>query len=241
MPALLEVEGVDACYGQLRALWAVSLSVAEGEKVAIIGANGAGKSTLLRAICGLVPVARGSIRLGGEPIERVPAHERVRRGVALVPEGRRILPSLTVEENLLVGADAGRLRERRGAGRPRWTLERVYGLFPVLEDRARRPGTHLSGGEQQMLAIGRALLSSPRLLLLDELSLGLAPLAIGVLYQALEAIHREGATLVLVEQDVQRSLRFADRVYCLQSGRLRLQGRPADLSHDQIRQAYFGV
>jgi branched-chain amino acid transport system ATP-binding protein len=241
---LLAVEAVDVSYGQLRALRGVSISVAAGEKVAIIGANGAGKSTLLRAICGLVPVASGRILFAGEPVESVLPHERVLLGTAMVPEGRRIFHSLSVEENLRVAEDGARVRERRGwrdAGGPRWSLDRVYGLFPVLRERARKMGTQLSGGQQQMLAIGRALLSSPRLLLFDELSLGLAPVAIQPLYAALTEIHREGVTLVLVEQDVQRSLAFADRVYCLQTGRVKLQGRPADFSHEQIRNAYFGV
>jgi branched-chain amino acid transport system ATP-binding protein len=211
----------------------VSLRVAEGETVAVIGANGAGKSTLLRTVAGLQGRGRGSVAFDGRPLDGVPTHRRLGLGIALVPEGRRIFPSLTVEENLRVGV----VRDRAG----RWDLGAVLELFPALADKRRRPGTLLSGGEQQMLAIGRALMANPRLLLLDEVSLGLAPLVVRRIYQTLPEITGGGATVVLVEQDIGQALAAADRVYCLLEGRVALQGRPAELTREQITDAYFGL
>jgi branched-chain amino acid transport system ATP-binding protein len=231
--SLLEVSALVAHYGDFQALFGIDLRIEAGEMVAIIGANGAGKSTLLRAITGLLPAARTSISFAGEPIGSSPPNRIIARGVAMAPEGRRLFPSLTVEENLLMGAYCG----RRGY----WTLERVYALFPVLSERRRSLATALSGGQQQMVAIGRALMANPTLLLCDEISLGLAPIIIRDLYAALAGIRAEGATILVVEQDVSRALSLADRVYCLQEGRVTLEGKPADLTREQIRLAYFGV
>jgi branched-chain amino acid transport system ATP-binding protein len=230
---LLEVDRVASFYGDFQALFEVSLRVAEGETVAVIGANGAGKSTLLRTVAGLQGRGRGSVAFDGRPLDGVPTHRRLGLGIALVPEGRRIFPSLTVEENLRVGV----VRDRTG----RWDLGAVLDLFPALADKRRRPGTLLSGGEQQMLAIGRALMANPRLLLLDEVSLGLAPLVVRRIYQTLPEITGGGATVVLVEQDIGQALAAADRVYCLLEGRVALQGRPAELTREQITDAYFGL
>jgi len=230
---LLELDAIESFYGDFQALFGITVEVAEGEKLAIIGANGAGKSTLLATAAGLLQPERGEVRFDGQPLRKLPAHERVPLGIALVPEGRHIFPSLTVAENLKLGARTG----RKGP----WTLERVYELFPLLEPLARRWGSGLSGGEQQALAIGRALMSNPRLLLLDELSLGLAPVVIEALYGVLDEIAGEGTTLVLVEQDVTRALDAADRVYCLLEGRVSLHGRTSEVSREKVVEAYFGV
>jgi branched-chain amino acid transport system ATP-binding protein len=233
MTALLATSGLTAFYGDFQALFRVDLAVEEGEAVAIIGANGAGKSTLLRTICGLLPAAPARIRYRGEAIgSRSPA-DIVTRGIALVPEGRKLFASLSVEENLLMGRQCG----RKGP----WHLDRVYALFPMLRERRRQPSTSLSGGQQQMAAIGRALMTNPDLLLCDEISLGLAPIVIRDVYEALPGIRAEGTTLVVVEQDIARALGIADRVYCLQEGRVTLEGRPTALTREQIKLAYFGV
>jgi branched-chain amino acid transport system ATP-binding protein len=230
---LLEVDRVASFYGDFQALFEVSLEVAEGETVAVIGANGAGKSTLLRTVAGLQAQTTGRVGFDGRPLDGVPTHRRLGLGIALVPEGRRIFPSLTVEENLLVGAVKG-----RGG---RWQVGTVLELFPALAGLRRRPGDRLSGGEQQMLAIGRALMANPRLLLLDEVSLGLAPVVVRRIYQALPEITGAGATVVVVEQDVGQALAAADRVYCLLEGRVALAGRPAELTRERITDAYFGL
>jgi branched-chain amino acid transport system ATP-binding protein len=230
---LLQVDGVASFYGEFQALFEVSLEVAEGETVAVIGANGAGKSTLLKTVVGLMARTTGTVAFDGRPLQGVPTHRRLGLGIAMVPEGRRIFPSLTVEENLLVGA-----HRRRPGG---WDAERVLELFPALADKRRRPGTRLSGGEQQMLAIGRALMANPRLLLLDEVSLGLAPIVVRRIYEALPEVVAGGATVVLVEQDIGRALRTADRVYCLLEGRVALQGPSGGLTRQQITDAYFGM
>lgn len=231
--AVLSVAGAEVFYGEFQALFEVSLEVEAGETVAIIGANGAGKTTLLRAIAGALTPTRGQIIYRGQSIVGQPAYATCRRGIALVPEGRAIFPSLSVEENLAVGAYA----RRPG----RWTAPAIYQLFPVLKERARRPGTLLSGGEQQMLAIGRALMSNPDLILMDEISLGLAPLLVKDLYRVVREIAQAGTTVVIVEQDVSRSLRAADRIYCLLEGRISLHGRPGELTHEQVSRAYFGM
>jgi branched-chain amino acid transport system ATP-binding protein len=231
--ALLEVRALDAFYGDFRALFGVSLRVAAGKVTALIGANGAGKSTLLKSIAGLMPARRDAIHFAGESIGHLPAHALVARGIALVPEGRRLFPSLTVEENLLIG---GQLR-RPGP----WNLARVYDLFPLLAERRRLPSTALSGGQQQMCAIGRALMANPRLLLCDEISLGLAPVVIRDIYARLPAIVAEGISLVIVEQDIVQALAAADHVYCLQEGRMALDGAPATLTREAIAAAYFGA
>jgi branched-chain amino acid transport system ATP-binding protein len=230
---LLEVAGLDAWYGDFQALFDVSVSVAGGEVVAIIGANGAGKSTLLRTVAGLLPRTAGAVRFDGADLAGVPAHRRVALGISLVPEGRRIFPSLSVEENLLVGARAGRPGP--------WTVAAVLELFPLLDGKRRRGGGQLSGGEQQALAIGRGLMANPRLLLLDEVSLGLAPIVVRRIYEALPAIRAAGTTVVVIEQDIGQALRAADRVYCLLEGRIALEGAPEDLDRDRIAAAYFGV
>ena len=230
---LLDVSGLDAWYRDFQALFDVSITVAEGEVVAIIGANGAGKSTLLRTIAGLQPRTAGSVSFDGAALAGVPAHRRVGLGISMVPEGRRIFPSLSVEENLLIGAQA----RRPGP----WTVAAVLELFPVLGDKRRRGGSQLSGGEQQTLAIGRGLMANPRLLLLDEVSLGLAPIVVGRIYQALPAIRAAGASVVVVEQDIGQALGAADRVYCMLEGRVALEGGPAELDRDRIAAAYFGM
>jgi branched-chain amino acid transport system ATP-binding protein len=233
MSALLEVSGLTAHYGDFQALFGVGLRLDAGETVAIIGANGAGKSTLMRAITGVAKVTGGGIRLAGEEIQRLPAPDILQRGIAMVPEGRRLFPSLSVEENLLIGADA-----RKGDGA--WTLERVFDLFPILRERRHNPGTALSGGQQQMVAIGRALMSNPRVLLCDELSLGLAPVVIKEIYAAVPRIKAGGASLIVVEQDIGQALKVADRVYCMMEGRVTLAARPQDVSRAEIHAAYFG-
>jgi len=230
---LLAVDRVTSHYGDFQALFDVSLHIDEGETVAIIGSNGAGKSTLLRAIAGLMPGLGGELTYDGHALNPIPSYDRVAMGISLVPEGRHVFPSLSVEENLLVGA----YRRRPGA----WNLERVYQVFPLLKERAKRSAAVLSGGEQQALAIGRALMANPRLLLLDEVSLGLAPVVVGQLYAGIAAIADDGSTILLVEQNVDRALATADRVYCLLEGRISLMGRPHELSHDAISAAYFGV
>ena len=231
--SLLQTCALSAFYGDAQALFGIDFEVAAGEIVAIIGANGAGKSTFMKSVAGLVKAEPAQVRFDGAPIGGLSPGAIVRRGIALVPEGRRLFPSLSVEENLLMGAAA----QRRGS----WNLERLYRLFPILRDRRADPGTSLSGGQQQMVAIGRALMSNPKLLLCDELSLGLAPVVIREIYNALPAICAEGMTLVIVEQDVSMARRVAERIYCFQEGRISLQGRSDELSHEQISQAYFGL
>jgi branched-chain amino acid transport system ATP-binding protein len=230
---LLEVDRVASFYGDFQALFDVSLRVEQGETVAVIGANGAGKSTLLRTVAGLQGRGPGTVAFAGRPLDGVPTHRRLGLGIAMVPEGRRIFPSLTVEENLKVGVR----RDRPG----RWGVGPVLGLFPALADMRDRPGSLLSGGEQQMLAIGRALMANPRLLLLDEVSLGLAPLVVRRIYASLPEIRAAGATVVVVEQDIGQALAAADRVYCLLEGRVALEGRAADLTRRQLTDAYFGL
>ena len=230
---LLRVEGLRASYGDARALHGVSLELQAGETLALIGANGAGKSTLLKAISGLVGAIEGRILFKGEDIARRAANRIVRLGIALVPEGRRLFPSLSVEENLMLGGKA----RRPGP----WSLQSVYELFPVLEERRRQPATAMSGGQQQMCAIGRALMSNPELLLLDELSLGLAPAVIKDIYEILPRIVGAGVGAILVEQDIARALASAQRFVCLQEGHVSLEGDPAAHSRDDITRAYFGA
>ncbi len=233
MSTLLEVTDLEVRHGDLRAVQGVSLSVAEGDVLAVIGANGAGKSTLLSAITGLLRPSAGQVRFAGDDVTRVRPHTRVRLGVSMVPEGRRLFGSLTVEENLQVGASA----KRPGP----WDLKAVYDLFPlVAERRARRAGA-MSGGEQQATAIGRALMSNPRLLLLDEVSLGLAPVVVKQLYAALPEITGKGTTVLLVEQDVRQAFAVADHVHCMLEGRTSLEGRSDQVSMEQVSAAYFGV
>lgn len=230
---LLEVRGLDAGYGDFQALFAVDVDVSEGETLAMIGANGAGKTTFLRVLAGQVPVRAGSIAFDGKDISGVKAHQRVGLGIALVPEGRMLFGSLSVRENLIIGAQAGRPG--------RWDLDTVLDVFPLIRPLLDRPSHVLSGGEQQAVAIGRALMSNPRLILLDEVSLGLAPVVVKSLYEALPALSEGGATMLLVEQDIGQALEVASRVVCLLEGRVSLEGRPADLERSDITAAYFGL
>jgi len=231
--SLLEARGLTAFYGDFQALYGVDVAVEAGETVAIIGANGAGKTTLLRTLVGLLAAQRDAVAFAGRAIGGLPAAEIMKLGIALVPEGRKLFPSLNVEENLRIGGD-----RRKGDGP--WTLEAIYDLFPVLSERRSQPGTALSGGQQQMVAIGRALMSNPRVLLCDEISLGLAPIVINDIYAALAKIQQGGATVVIVEQDIARALGVSSRVYCLQEGRVTLHGRPSEFTREAIQEAYFG-
>jgi len=233
MTKLLATRGLQAFYGDAQALFGIDFELAKGELVAVIGSNGAGKSTFLKCLTGLVRAPRAAIEFNGEAIGGIPAGEIVRRGLALVPEGRRLFPSLSVEENLLMGG----LTQRQGP----WNLQRLYALFPILAEKRRLPATSLSGGQQQMVALGRALMSNPEVLLCDELSLGLAPIVIREIYAAMPAITGEGMTVVIVEQDVTMAQRVSQRIYCLQEGRVSLQGRSDAFTREQISQAYFGL
>lgn len=232
--ALLETHGLTAFYGDFQALFGVDIQLDEGETVAVIGANGAGKSTLLRSISGLIGNAPGHIRFEGREIGALAAPDVVRLGIAMVPEGRKLFPSLSVEENLLVGKYG-----RSGSGV--WALDAIYDLFPVLKERRNSPGTALSGGQQQMVAIGRGLMSNPRILLCDEVSLGLAPVVVKDIYAAFPKIRSTGASIVIIEQDIGQALKVADRVYCMMEGRVTLTGTPASLSREDIHAAYFGA
>jgi branched-chain amino acid transport system ATP-binding protein len=229
---LLEVAGLDVFYGDFQALFGVSLAVPAGGATALVGANGAGKTTLLRTIAGVQPASSGTIRYTGDDITAAPPHRRISRGIALVPEGRRLFPSLTVEENILVGAAA--------AASADWPLDRIYGVFPMIARRRRQRASTLSGGEQQAVAIARALAAAPALLLLDEISLGLAPRVVGELYQTLGALRETGATLVIVEQDLKRAMDACDDLVCLLEGRVALAAPVAAVTRDEVIAAYFG-
>jgi branched-chain amino acid transport system ATP-binding protein len=231
--ALLRTSGLTAFYGDFQALYGIDFEIGAGEVVAIIGANGAGKSTFLKAVCGLLPVARPQVTLDGDPIGGVPAHRIAARGVAMAPEGRRLFPSLTVEENLLAGAHLGRPG--------RYDIARVYELFPALTDKRRAFPRTLSGGEQQMAAIGRALMANPRLLICDEISLGLAPVVVKGLYAALADIVATGLSVIIVEQDVSLAQAMSSTLYCFQEGRVSLSGPSRSLTRADISRAYFGL
>lgn len=233
MAALLDIQAVDVHYGDFHAIHGVSLTLDEGETLAVMGANGAGKSTLLKAVAGLMSVSCGSISFGGDDVGHLAPHQRVSGGISLVPEGRRIFKSLTVEENLQVGAYS----RRPGP----WDLRSVFDAFPLLAERRSRVGAHLSGGEQQVTAIGRALMANPRLLLLDEVSLGLAPVVVKDIYRALPSISSRGTTVLIVEQDVSQTLAVADHVQCLLEGRTVLDAPAASVTRDQVASAYFGL
>src|SRR6201987_1262798 len=231
---LLETHKLTAFYGDFQRLFGIATTLDEGETIAIIGANGAGKSTFLKAIAGLIRRPADSVLFNGEPIGSQNAADIVKLGVALVPEGRRLFPSLNVEENLMIG---GYGRKTPGPG----SLDRVSSLFPVLKDRRSSSTPVLSGGQQQMVAIGRALMSNPRVLLCDEISLGLAPIVIRDIYAIFPRIRASGASIVIVEQDIGQALRVADRLYCLMECRVTLEGPPAALSREAIHAAYFGA
>jgi len=235
MPAL-QVKDLDAYYGELQALFKVSLEVDTGRIVSVLGANGAGKSTLLNSICGLLESREGRIFFGGKRIDGLLPHDIVDLGLSLVPEGRRIFSSLTVRENLMIGSYTPKARKKRVD-----TLKNILGFFPSLKARISQKGTDLSGGEQQMLAIGRALMARPRFVIFDEISLGLSPLVVKELYKAVKKINQEGITVLLVEQDVKRSLKVADFAYILQEGKVTLQGNPIHLTEENVKRAYFGI
>jgi len=235
--ALLELDGVVAGYGSVRILHGVSLSVAEGSVTALVGANGAGKTTLLRSIAGSILASAGAIRFDGSDITRLAPSRRVEAGLALVPEGRLIFPWLTVEENMRVGAIARRARAGQAA-----RLDEIYGLFPRLAERRRQYGGTLSGGEQQMLALGRCLMSRPRLLLLDEPTLGLAPIMAKLIFETVARLRQSRITILLAEQDVARTLALADRAYVIENGRIVLDGSgEALLADPRVKSAYLGL
>lgn len=231
--ALLTTRSLEARYGDFQALFGIDIDVYSGEVIAIIGANGAGKTTLMRSITGLLPNEAEMVSWKGQTIGAMRADQIAHLGIAMVPEGRQLFPSLSVEENLVIGGQMGR------AGP--WTLQAVFKLFPVLEERRHMPSTALSGGQQQMVAIGRALMSNPEILLFDEISLGLAPIIIKSIYDALPSIVGDGMSAIIVEQDISKALAVSQRVYCLQEGRVSLQGKTSEVSREEISQAYFGL
>jgi len=234
---MLELHAVTAGYGAFTALWDVSLRVAQGEAVAVVGPNGAGKTTLLRAISGLIAPRAGRIAFEGAELAGRPAYEIVAHGIAHVPEGRRLFPQLTVAENLKMGAFLPSARAHF-----RESLERVYALFPVLAERPTQRAGSLSGGEQQMLAVGRALMSRPKLILFDEPSMGLAPVMVLRLFDLIRRVREEGYTILVVEQNVRQVLKLVDRAYLLEVGRIKIEGRAAELAEqDFVRQAYVGL
>ena len=230
---ILQMQGLDAHYGDFQALYGVDMEVSEGEVLAIIGSNGAGKTTLMRSITGLLNNGTNQIKYHGEDISGLRADEVAMRGLAMVPEGRQLFPSLSVRENLMIGAQVG----RKGP----WNLDTVYKLFPILDERKDQQSTSLSGGQQQMVAIGRALMANPDLILFDEISLGLAPIIIKDIYAALPGIIGAGMSAIIVEQDISKALSVSSRVYCLQEGRVSLEGASDTVSREDISRAYFGI
>ncbi len=231
--SLLETTKLDAFYGDFQALFGITITVAAGEVIGLVGANGAGKTTLLRSLTGLLPAAKTAITFNNESIGGARTETLVKKGIAMVPEGRKLFPSLSVEENLALGATT----KRPGP----WNLQKIFALFPILEERRASPATKLSGGQQQMVAIGRALMSNPTLLLCDEISLGLAPIVIADVYRALPAISATGTAIIVVEQDISQVVRVADRLYCLREGRVVLEGPAAAMDRHAIADAYFGA
>jgi branched-chain amino acid transport system ATP-binding protein len=230
---ILDVDNLTARHGLLEAVRGISFSVRQGETLALVGANGAGKTTLLRTLAGAHPVASGHIRMRGEDVTGLPSHKRVGSGIALVPEGRRMFASMTVTENLKLGAMAGRKGD--------WSIDKVLQIFPNLQKRVDHKTGHLSGGEQQATAIGRALMSNPDILLLDEVSLGLSPLIVDRVYASLDGLIKSGTTIILVEQDLSRAMSVADRVICMLEGRIVLEGDAKTLTREQVTEAYFGL
>lgn len=233
---ILSTHGLVARYGDFQALYGIDFQIGQGEAVALIGANGAGKSTFLRAVMGLLPVAPDMVRMGGQPIGGTPADRMVQKGVAIVPEGRRLFSGMSVQDNLRVAVDQAERLGRKGG----WSLARLHQLFPILKEKARTPVQSLSGGQQQMVSIGRALLCQPRVLLCDEISLGLAPRVIREIYAALPEVRAQGTSVVLVEQDVGLAQSASDRLYCMLEGRVTLTGRSDSVTRDDIGKAYFG-
>jgi branched-chain amino acid transport system ATP-binding protein len=233
---VLSTHALVARYGDFQALYGVDFQIAEAEAVALIGANGAGKSTFLRAIMGLLPVAPDMVRLAGQPIGGTPTDRMVQKGIAIVPEGRRLFTGMSIEDNLRVAIDQAERLGRKGG----WSLARLQQLFPILRDKARTPVQSLSGGQQQMVSIGRALLCQPRVLLCDEISLGLAPKVIREIYAALPEIRAQGTSVVLVEQDVGLAQSASDRLYCMLEGRVTLTGASGAVTREDIGRAYFG-
>ncbi|ATG40610.1 ABC transporter ATP-binding protein [Phaeobacter piscinae] len=231
---ILETRGLTAHYRDFQALFGIDLRLDEGETLAIIGANGAGKTTLMRALAGILPSPPKMVHLAGRPVGALSADQIMPLGLAMVPEGRKLFPSLSVEENLLIGSYGRKIQGY-------WSLEAIYDLFPILAERRHSPGTALSGGQQQMVAIGRALMSNPKVLLCDEISLGLAPVVIRDIYAAVPKIQQSGASLIVVEQDIGQAMAAADRVCCMMEGRITLEGKPGDLRREDIHAAYFGA
>jgi branched-chain amino acid transport system ATP-binding protein len=238
MTTLLSARQMSAGYGDFQALFSVDFDIAAGEIVALIGANGAGKSTMLKTFVGLVAVREGNVTFDGHDVSRMPAHTLPANGLTLVPEGRRLFKGMTVEDNLRVAGD--RARAIASTETP-WTLERLYDLFPILRERRSQPVEKLSGGQQQMVAIGRGLMTQPKLLLCDEISLGLAPKVIGEIYEMLPVIRKAGTAILLVEQDVSLAQKSSDRVFCMLEGRITLTGKSADVTREAIAEAYFGA
>ncbi|MFC3111314.1 ABC transporter ATP-binding protein [Undibacterium arcticum] len=233
MSALLKTNDLTAFYGDFQALFGVDFEIHAGETIAVIGANGAGKSTFLKSITGLLKASKDAVQFGSEPIGGMAPGKIVKRGIAMVPEGRRLFPSLSVEENLLIGGYA----KRPGP----WNLQTVCKLFPILKERRNSPSTALSGGQQQMVAIGRALMSNPTLLICDEISLGLAPIVVKEIYDAMPSITAGGLSVIVVEQDVGTAKQVSNRLYCMQEGKISLTGKSDQLTHDQLSKAYFGI
>ena len=231
--SLLSIRNLDVRHGLLQAVRGVSFDIEQGEVLALVGANGAGKTTLLRSIAGAHLPASGEILLDGEDLAAIPSHKRIARGIALVPEGRRLFSQMTVEENLLLGKSCGRKGE--------WSVDRVLDAFPNLKPRRHAKTGHLSGGEQQATAIGRALMSNPDILLLDEVSLGLSPLIVDRVYASLDGLIKSGTTIILVEQDLTRAMSVASRVICMLEGRIVLDRPAAAVTREHVTQAYFGL
>lgn len=233
---VLEVNAISVFYRDIQALWDISFSVKSGQLVALLGANGAGKTTALKSICGLMPITTGQIKYEGENVSDLPVHETVNLGITLVPEGRQLFPKMNVEENLIIGSYLKRAKEKRQEN-----LKRVYELFPRLAERRNQLADTLSGGEQQMVAIGRALMQNPKLIMFDEPSLGLAPILVQEVFQVIEELHRQGLTIFLVEQSVHQTLRIADYCYVIENGRIVQEGTGKDLESDpKVREAYLG-